>query len=121
MPRLSRFLSPNCNRGLLAGKSASAGASVMVTESIAASFVARIWLEEGPNGKPRWRGHVRHVQTDRGGFFDDLQKLRSIVEELSGVAGPALQANRRRGCVALEKAHKTGMRRRSDGRGKRAG
>jgi hypothetical protein len=38
-----------------------------------------------------WRGHVQHVQSGRGGFFDDLRALRTFVEGVSGIAGPALQ------------------------------
>lgn len=63
----------------------------MVKRGEAASFVARIWLESGPNGDPRWRGHVQHVQSGRDGFFDDLHALRSLVEGISGIAGPALE------------------------------
>jgi len=62
----------------------------------ATSFVARVWLESGPNGDPRWRGHIQHVQSGRSGFFDDLRALRNFVEGVSGIAGPALQPRARR-------------------------
>lgn len=70
----------------------------MVKRDETASFVARIWLENGSNGDPRWRGHLQHVQSGRGGFFDDLRALKSLVEGISGIAGPALEPRRR--CVA---------------------
>lgn len=68
--------------------------------SKAASFVARIWLESGPNGDPSWRGHVQHVQSSRAAFFEDLRALQTFVEGVSGIAGPALAAKRRGGTRA---------------------
>jgi len=56
------------------------------------SFVARIWLEVGQNGVPRWRGHIRHVQNGREVYFQDLQKMRSFLQEVSGMPGPCLGA-----------------------------
>jgi hypothetical protein len=67
----------------------------MATASKAVSFVARIWLESGPNGDARWRGHVKHVQSGRDGFFDDLRALRTFVEGVSGIAAATLQPRRR--------------------------
>lgn len=69
----------------------------MATTSKAASFVARIWLESGPNGDPSWRGHVQHVQSSRAAFFEDLRALQTFVEGVSGITGPALGAKRRGG------------------------
>jgi len=56
------------------------------------SFVARIWLERGPNGDPRWRGHIRHVQGKEEGYFQDLVEMRQFLGQVSGVAGPTLTA-----------------------------
>lgn len=67
----------------------------MVAGTWAASFVARIWLESEPNGDPKWRGHVQHVQSDLSGFFDDLHTLKAFVERVSGIAGPALRLRQR--------------------------
>jgi hypothetical protein len=52
------------------------------------SFVARIWLERGSNGKPIWRGHVRHVQGDRETYFQNLGGMNEFLEKISGVPGP---------------------------------
>jgi hypothetical protein len=56
------------------------------------SFVARIWLERGPNGDPRWRGHIRHVQGKEEGYFQDLMEMREFLGQVSGVTGPTLTA-----------------------------
>ncbi len=55
------------------------------------SFVARIWLEREPNGGAMWRGHIRHVQSDREGHFQDLQEMRAFLERVTGVPGPAAE------------------------------
>jgi len=52
------------------------------------SFVARIWLEYGQNGKTCWRGRIRHVQNGRQVYFQDLQEMRDFLEDVSGVPGP---------------------------------
>jgi hypothetical protein len=54
------------------------------------SFVARIWLERGPDGDPLWRGHVRHVQGNQEAFFQDLGTMTEFLERVSGVTGPRL-------------------------------
>ena len=54
------------------------------------SFVARIWLENGQDGKPRWRGRIRHVQNGREIYFQNLQEMRDFLEEVSGIPGPHL-------------------------------
>ncbi len=55
------------------------------------SFVARIWLERGPNGEPTWRGHVQHVQSGRESYFQDLGEMREFLERVTGVPGPAAE------------------------------
>lgn len=52
------------------------------------SFVARIWLEHGKNGLPRWRGRIRHVQNGREMYFQDLKELSDFLEDVSGMPGP---------------------------------
>jgi len=60
-----------------------------MTEShLSHSFVARIWLEREPQGAMLWRGHIRHVQSDREDYFGTLAELRAFLEEVTGVAGP---------------------------------
>ena len=60
----------------------------MVGKQVLESFVARIWLERGPNGDPLWRGHVRHVQGNQEAFFQDLETMVEFLERVSGVSGP---------------------------------
>lgn len=60
----------------------------MEGKQVLESFVARIWLERGPNGDPLWRGHVRHVQGNQAAFFQDLETMSEFLERVSGVSGP---------------------------------
>ena len=62
----------------------------MEGKQVLESFVARIWLERGPNGDPLWRGHVRHVQGNQEAFFQDLGTMTEFLERVSGVSGPRL-------------------------------
>jgi len=57
------------------------------------SFVSRIWLEHGNNGSPKWRGHIRHVQGEEEGYFQNLAEMRDFLGRVSGVSGPALTAH----------------------------
>lgn len=52
------------------------------------TFVARLWLEQGPNSIATWRGRVRHVQGDREAYFRSFGQLRAFLQEVSGVPGP---------------------------------
>ena len=65
----------------------------MEGKQVLESFVARIWLERGPNGDPLWRGHVRHVQGNQEAFFQDLGTMTEFLERVSGVSGPWPTAN----------------------------
>ena len=56
------------------------------------SFVARIWLERGPNADPLWRGHVRHVQGEQETYFQDLEAMSDFLERVTGVRRPTLTA-----------------------------
>lgn len=64
------------------------GRGVMKGKQVLESFVARIWLERGPNGNPLWRGHVRHVQGDQETFFQDFETMTEFLERVSGVSRP---------------------------------
>ncbi len=52
------------------------------------SFVARIWLEREANGDPIWRGHIRHVQSERDAYFQNLGEMSDFLERVSRVPGP---------------------------------
>jgi len=56
------------------------------------SFVARIWLEPEEDGGTTWRGHIRHVQSEKDEYFEDLMKMREFLSRVSGVTGPPLTA-----------------------------
>ncbi len=58
----------------------------MGREHIIESFVARIWMERGPNGDPRWRGRIRHVQGDEEVYFQDLTEICQFLKRVSGVS-----------------------------------
>ena len=55
------------------------------------SFVARIWLEPGPEGPGTWRGRIQHVQSGQHAYFQDLEQMRGFLEGIAGVQFP-LQA-----------------------------
>ncbi|MCC6305359.1 MAG: hypothetical protein IT545_09200 [Rhodobacteraceae bacterium] len=48
------------------------------------SFVIRIWLERGQDGGAVWRGHIRHVQTDKERHFRRLEEMCGFMEGLAG-------------------------------------
>jgi len=62
----------------------------MIGKHIKKSFVARIWLEPEENGGTTWRGHIRHVQSEKDEYFQDLMKMREFLSRVSGVTGPPL-------------------------------
>ncbi|GMR05745.1 MAG: hypothetical protein BMS9Abin25_0320 [Gammaproteobacteria bacterium] len=62
----------------------------MIGKHIKESFVARIWLEPEENGGATWRGHIRHVQSEKDEYFQDLMKMREFLSQVSGVTGPPL-------------------------------
>lgn len=64
----------------------------MIGKHIKESFVARIWLEPEENGGTTWRGHIRHVQSEKDEYFQDLMKMREFLSRVSGVTGPPLTA-----------------------------
>ncbi len=60
----------------------------MTGQDVSASFVARIWLEQGEGSAPRWRGHVEHVQSGKKEYFDTLASLQGFLASVTGVPGP---------------------------------
>jgi len=57
------------------------------------SFVARIWLEEEPEGQPTWRGHIRYVQGEEEAYFENLREMREFLERISGIPLPLPDAD----------------------------
>lgn len=69
---------------------------------VAASFVARIWLESRPNAQPRWRGHIRHVQSGEEGYFQRLQEMQAFLERVCRAHGLECRPPRKTsGCARL--------------------
>ena len=62
----------------------------MNEKHIKESYVARIWLEQGVNSDPLWRGHIRHVQGEESLYFRDFMEVSEFMERVSGVPGPDL-------------------------------
>ncbi|MDP6688531.1 MAG: hypothetical protein QF384_03440 [Alphaproteobacteria bacterium] len=60
----------------------------MVEPGTPGSFVARIWLEGEPGNNPTWRGHIRHVQGEEEGYFQNLTEMKAFLEKVSGVPLP---------------------------------
>ncbi len=59
----------------------------MATSSDLHSFVVRIWWETGltrPNGRPLWRGRVRHAASGRMRVFQSLEELMEFIQEQTG-------------------------------------
>ncbi len=54
----------------------------------AVSFVTKIWLEPGSDVERRWRGHIRHVQSGRDAYFEDLDAMVRFIEATSGFRLP---------------------------------
>ena len=58
------------------------------------TFVARLWLEEGPEEKLLWRGKIKHVQGEREAYFDSLDELELFLQEVSGGVSTWVNASR---------------------------
>lgn len=52
------------------------------------SFVARFWLEGGPDETKHWRGHIRHVQGQRESYIQSISALKQFLEETTEVPVP---------------------------------
>ncbi len=74
------------------------------------SFVTRIWLEYDSNGSPKWRGHIRHVQGEEEGYFQNLAEMSNFLGRVSGVSGPALTAHPPRDATKLGPGTVTDMK-----------
>lgn len=51
------------------------------------AFVVRIWWESGltgPDGRPLWRGQIRHAATGRTLTFQSLQELLRFIQKQTG-------------------------------------
>jgi len=57
----------------------------MVGKQILESFVARIWLENGPGEDVILRGHIRQVKGTEESNFQGLQEMADFIQEMSGV------------------------------------
>lgn len=64
------------------------GHTQVTDQDVSASFVARIWLEQGGGRAPRWRGHVEHVQSGKKEYFDTLASLQGFLASVTGIPGP---------------------------------
>lgn len=49
------------------------------------SFVARVWLEEGPGEAAVLRGHIRQIKSTQEAYFQGLEEMARFVTEMSGV------------------------------------
>ncbi len=49
------------------------------------SFVARIWLEEGPGDDVVLRGHIRQIKSTREAYFQGLDEMAQFIAQMSGV------------------------------------
>lgn len=50
-----------------------------------ASFVVRIWWEQGRDGLPRWRGQAIHTATKQTRYFERLEDLVKFVQKWTGI------------------------------------
>lgn len=57
------------------------------------TFVARLWLEHGPDRSVSWRGRVKHVQSNREAYFGTFEQLGDFLREVSGVPEPQKNDN----------------------------
>lgn len=64
------------------------GQTQVTDQDVSASFVARIWLEQGEGSALKWRGHVEHVQSGKKEYFDTLASLQEFLTGVTGVPGP---------------------------------
>ncbi len=46
------------------------------------SFVARIWLEGGPEGDLIWRGHIRQVKGKKEANFQGLEEMAEFMNQV---------------------------------------
>ena len=75
----------------------------MTDQDVSASFVARIWLEQGGGRAPRWRGHVEHVQSGKEEYFDTLASLQGFLATVTGVPRAGRQPLQARQTPGIEK------------------
>ena len=100
-------MSPGCHRAVLSSVICGVleifrGSYEMCGERVLQSFVVRLWLERAQNGKPLWRGRIRHVQGTREVPFQDLEKMCEFLQRVTGVPGPSLTGSRSPGATVRE-------------------
>lgn len=49
------------------------------------SFVARVWLEEGPGEVVVLRGHIRQIKSTQETYFQGLGEMVEFITKMSGV------------------------------------
>ena len=61
----------------------------MCSGKVARSFVAHIRLERAASGEIVWRGHIRHVQSQKQKYFKELDEMRDFINSVAGESGAA--------------------------------
>ena len=57
----------------------------MVETRVLDSFVARIWLENGPGEDVVLRGHIRQIKGTQESNFQGLGEMADFIVEMSGI------------------------------------
>jgi hypothetical protein len=58
------------------------------------SFVTRIWLERVSEGEQVWRGHIRHIQSRKESYFEQMDEALDFMERVTGVPCRQLRESR---------------------------
>lgn len=80
-------------------------------EASTASFVVRIWLEEGPaSGRAFWRGHITHVPSGRRRYIQRLSDITEFIAPYLEAMGVRLGVgwSTRRWLAQLARARRVG-------------
>ena len=48
-----------------------------------ATFVVRLWADDGPKRESSWRGKVQHVQSGKEEYFHRFDKLGEIIRQFT--------------------------------------
>ncbi|MBZ5529871.1 MAG: hypothetical protein LAO20_00440 [Acidobacteriia bacterium] len=43
------------------------------------SFIIKIWFETGELGRPKWRGHITHVEDGKRRYVEHLKDISSFI------------------------------------------
>lgn len=60
------------------------GRRVMDEKKVPDSFVARVWLEDGPGGGVVLRGHIRQIKSTQEAHFQGLEEMAEFIAQVSG-------------------------------------